>query len=142
MDKFTLDLWTKNHPSLGIAYELKESFFDIWKCTNKQLAIDKYHDWKAKIPIDLKLAFEPLTKTMKSWEIEIFAYFDHRITNAYTESLNNLIRVINRLGRGYSFEVLRAKILFTEGLTKERKPKYQRRFDEYEIRDENLRGKK
>lgn len=53
------------------------------------------------------------------------AYFDHRITNAYTESLNSLIRVVNRLGRGYSFDALRAKILFTEGLQKERKPKYQ-----------------
>ncbi|MFD0677029.1 MULTISPECIES: transposase [unclassified Paenibacillus] len=41
---------------------------------------------------------------MANWEEEVFAYFDHRITNAYTESLNGLIRVINRLGRGYSFE--------------------------------------
>ncbi len=24
------------------------------------------------------------------------AYFDHPVTNAYTESLNNLIRVMNR----------------------------------------------
>ena len=42
-------------------------------------------------------------------------YFDHPVTNAYAGSLNNLIRVMNRLGRGYSFEALRAKILFTEG---------------------------
>lgn len=27
----TLDLWMKNHPSLGTAYELKEAFFDIWE---------------------------------------------------------------------------------------------------------------
>ncbi len=45
---------------------------------------------------------------------EILNYFQHPVTNAYTESLNNLIRVMNRLGRGYSFEALRAKILFTE----------------------------
>lgn len=64
----------------------------------------KYHDWKAKIPKQLQSAFEPLTKAMANWEEEVFAYFDHRITNAYTESLNGLIRVINRLGRGYSFE--------------------------------------
>lgn len=54
------------------------------------------------------------------------AYFDHPVTNAYTESLNNLIRVMNRLGRGYSFEALRAKILFTEGVCKIKKPKFQR----------------
>ncbi len=33
----------------------------------------------------------------------------------YTESLNNLIRATNRLGRGYSFEALRAKVLLSEG---------------------------
>ncbi len=75
---------------------------------------------------------------MANWETEVFAYFDHRITNAYTESLNSLIRVMNRLGRGYSFEALRAKMLFTEGLVKERKPRYQKRLDDYEHRDYNF----
>jgi transposase len=131
MDKITLDLWTKNHPSLGIAYELKESFFSLWDSDSR------YHVWKAMIPKELQSAFEPLTKAMENWEAEIFAYFDHRVTNAYTESLNSLIRVINRLGRGYSFEVLRAKILFTEGLAKQRKPKYQRRINDY-VLEENL----
>ncbi len=41
-------------------------------------------------------------------------------------SLNNLIRVVNRVGRGYSFEALRAKILSTEGFQKTKKPRYQR----------------
>lgn len=120
MEKITLDLWTENYPSLGIAYELKESFFDIWESDTRQKAFLKYHVWKSKIPKELLYAFEPLTKAMANWEEEIFAYFDHRITNAYTESLNSLVHVINRLGRGYSFEALRAKVLFTEGLTKER----------------------
>ncbi|MDL5041920.1 ISL3 family transposase [Heyndrickxia coagulans] len=137
MDKITLDLWTKNHPSLGIAYDLKESFFDMWDSDSRQEAYLKYHDWKVMIPKEIQSAFEPLTKAMTNWEEEIFAYFDHRITNAYTESLNNLIRVINRVGRGYSFEALRAKILFTEGLAKERKPKYQKRMNDYELRDYN-----
>ncbi|MFD0677030.1 MULTISPECIES: transposase [unclassified Paenibacillus] len=41
MDKITLDLWTKNHPSLGIAYDLKESYFDIWDCDTRQKAFLK-----------------------------------------------------------------------------------------------------
>ncbi len=135
MDKVTLDLWTKKHPSLSIAYELKESFFDLWDIDSRQKAHLKYHDWKVKIPKEFLTAFEPLTKAMENWEAEIFSYFDHRVTNAYTESLNSLIRVINRLGRGYSFEALRAKILFTEGFAKQRKPKYQRRIDKYELEE-------
>lgn len=128
MDRVTLDLWTKNHPSLGTAYELKEAFFDIWDIDSRQKAFLKYHDWKAKIPKELQPAFEPLTKAMANWEEEVFSYFDHRITNAYTESLNSLIRVMNRIGRGYSFEALRAKILFTEGVMKQAKPKYVKDF--------------
>ncbi len=34
---------------------------------------------------------------------------------------------MNRLGRGYSFEALRAKILFTEGAHNKTKPKFRRR---------------
>lgn len=64
---------------------------------------------------------------MDHWETEIFAYFDHPVTNAYTEALNGLIRAMYRLGRGYSFEAIRAKILFTEGVTKTKRPTYPKR---------------
>ncbi len=68
---------------------------------------------------------------------EILAYFDHPITKAYTESLNNLIRVMNRLGRGYSFEALRATILFAEGAFKNTnsRPKFERRVRPREVED-------
>ena len=44
------------------------------------------------------------------------------------------MRVMNRLGRGYSFEALRAKILFTEGMHKRdrARPKFERRTPERE----------
>jgi transposase len=60
---------------------------------------------------------------------DILAYFKHPVTNAYTESLNSLIRVMDRMGRGYSFEALRAKILFTEGahFKKKQRPKFERK---------------
>jgi transposase len=66
---------------------------------------------------------------------EILAYFDHPVTNAYTESLNNLIRVMNRLGRGYSFGALRAKIVFAEGAFKSTnsRPKFARRVKPREV---------
>ena len=57
--------------------------------------------------------FEDLIKAMNNWEEEIFNYFDSPITNVYTESLNRLIKTMNHVGRGYSFEAFRAKTLFT-----------------------------
>jgi hypothetical protein len=42
----------------------------------------------------------------------IHAEYGQDDTNAYTESLNGLIKITNRIGRGYSFEVIRARMLY------------------------------
>ena len=70
-----------------------------------------------------------LIRAFTNWQPFILNYFEHPVTNAYTESLNSLIRVMNRLGRGYSFEALRAKILFTEGIhsNKQKRPRFERK---------------
>ncbi len=107
-----LDIWTKNFPELGQAYTLKESFFDIWNCQTAIEAKEAYKVWKASIPLEIESIFEPLVISMTHWETEIFAFFDFPITNALTEAKNGVIKNINRNGRGYSFDVLRAKILF------------------------------
>ena len=43
---------------------------------------------------------------------------DERITNAFTESFNAKVRRVYRNGHGYTFERLRAKVLFTDRLQK------------------------
>ena len=50
---------------------------------------------------------------------EILAFFDYPATNGYTEALNGVEKVINRQGRGYTFDVLRAKLLFRKMPDKE-----------------------
>jgi len=35
-------------------------------------------------------AYKPLTTAVRNWHRKIFAYSDHRITNAYTETLKRL----------------------------------------------------
>lgn len=126
LDLITLESWTNNYPALGAAYRAKEGFFAIYDAMTFQEGIAQFRDWEASLAPEIKDAFYPLTRAVNNWMPEIMAYFDHPVTNAYTESLNNLIRVMNRLGRGYSFEALRAKILFTEGVCKIKKPKFQR----------------
>jgi transposase len=126
LDRITLESWTKNYPALGAAYRAKEEFFGIYDAMTVQEAMQRFKVWEVSLTPEIKDAFYPLTRAVNNWMPEIMAYFDHPVTNAYTESLNNLIRVMNRLGRGYSFEALRAKILFTEGVCKVRKPKFQK----------------
>ncbi|MEG3764976.1 ISL3 family transposase [Alteromonas sp. 14N.309.X.WAT.G.H12] len=118
--------WTLNYPEIGHAYYLKEAFFAIWDCKTRHQAEDAYYAWLRQITPEMKVHFDPLVKAVGNWHDEIFAYFDRPIVNAYTESMNSLNRVINLTGRGYSFEALRAKFLFTEGFQKIKKPRYQR----------------
>lgn len=129
-DQIKLQVWTQNFPLLGQAYELKEQFFDIYEAESINDAYKLYQDWVSNVPKELMAYFEDLIKAMSNWEEEIFNYFNSPITNAYTESLNRLIKTMNHVGRGYSFEALRAKILFTQGY---RKVKKKKKFKEVEV---------
>lgn len=128
----TLSGWIQNYPELGQAYRLKEQFFGIYDAKTKTDALQRYIDWEKSVGPDVRLAYADLIRAWSNWQPYILNYFDHPVTNAYTESLNNLIRVMNRLGRGYSFEALRAKILFAEGTFKKQniRPKFERRRSE------------
>ena len=55
------------------------------------------------------------TAPVGNWREETMTYFetDMPVTNAYTESINRLAKDKNREGRGYSFEVMRARMLYT-----------------------------
>ena len=106
--------WIEDFPRLGAAYVLKEGFFSIWDARSRAEAEQRYAAWKATIQTDLLPDFKPLLQAMHNWNAQIFNYFDQRITNAYTESINNLIKGMNRMGRGYSFDVLRARLLYNE----------------------------
>jgi transposase len=120
------DIWFVTLPALKTAYYLKESLRDLYTFESRNDASKAFQEWKNSIP-DNMVHFKEIAKTFTNWEDEILNYFDHRITNAYTETLNGLIRVINHLGRGYSFEALRAKILFTNGIHKSKSNKHSMR---------------
>ena len=97
-----------NHLSVLYEYSwylLKEFFYDIYDATTREDAIQRFRDWQVTISDDVAFAFNPLVKMVNNWFNEIFNYWDSDklITNAYTESLNNIIRFTNRKGRGYSW---------------------------------------
>ena len=126
LERITLESWTWNYPVMGAAYRAKEDFFDIYNAKTAHEAQSLFRKWEANLVPEIKESFYPLIKAVNNWMPEILNYFSHPETNAYTESLNNLVRVMNRLGRGYSFEALRAKVLFTEGVQKKGRPKFER----------------
>ncbi len=117
-EAFNLDGWTKNYPALGLAYRLKEDFYGIYEAKTQQQAQARYEAWYRCVTPDIYEHFSDLIRAWTNWQPYILRFFENPITNAYTESLNNLIRCTDRAGRGYSWEALRVKILFTEGLHK------------------------
>lgn len=128
-EAFNLDGWVQNYPVLGEAYRLKEAFYAIYEqAISRDDALQRYEVWYKEVTPEIRPYFADLIRAFTNWQPWILNYFDHKVTNAYTESLNSLIRVMNRLGRGYSFEALRAKILFTEGVHKQKhaRPKFER----------------
>lgn len=114
-DRLILETWTNEHPHLGAAYLAKETLFDIWDLPTEADARAAYMEWQRSLTPDIAPAYQPLINAVGNWSDPIFAYFRHRVTNAYTEALNGLIKVTNRVGRGYSFDVLRARMLGRHG---------------------------
>lgn len=130
-EALTLSGWLNKYPELGSAYRLKEEFFKIYDATSKEAALAKYTSWEKSIAPEVIDSFSDLISAWHNWQPYILNYFDRdngkdtelaeencSLTSGYTESLNNLNGIINRLGRGYSFEALRAKVLFAEGALK------------------------
>lgn len=102
-------------PELAVAYDFKEAFYRIYDDPNKASAMRAFEAWENSLPDELE-GFRSLAKTVHNHYEDIFAYWDSpsRITNAYTEGLNGLTKVANRMGRGYSYEIIRAKMLYAK----------------------------
>ena len=117
------------YPDLKYLVALRDMFFKIYQCKDKNSAWSAYCEWKhfvPKIGDDFADMRRLALRTFKTWGKEIFNYFDveGRKTNATTERLNGAIKSMQNMGRGYSYEVLRAKMLFGSATSKA--PLYQR----------------
>jgi transposase len=117
--EFELDGILKNNPVVAAAYRAKESFYDIWKAANRPEAERLFDAWVAVVDGETKLVrtyFGTIARMVQRWREHVFAYFDYRATNALTENRNGIIKQMNRAGRGYSFDVIRAKAVFMKPL--------------------------
>lgn len=103
----------ETYPELKEAYRAKEGFLDIYdKAKDRKQAEEMYEAWLSSIPKSMRSAYGGKIEMVNTWKEQIFNYFDHRFTNAFTESFNRVIRQHHNAGRGYSFEVLRARMLY------------------------------
>lgn len=105
----------KKLSKLITAFDLKEDFANIFEEPSKADANAAFVAWEASIPKDRVFTkFRELAKTFRRFQVQILNRWDCPIalTNGYTECANRLIRECNMKGRGYSFKILRARMLF------------------------------
>lgn len=106
-----LDGELSKHPHLNQAYQIKEGLLEVYKCQTKYDAYQRYYKWETSIPNEAQ-EMKRIQNMINNHKNHVFSFFDGRFTNAFTESFNNVIKRIVRLGVGYSYEILRAKVLF------------------------------
>jgi len=114
-EKAGLNIVREKIPELAVAYDLKETFYCIYDAPDKAAAMRAFETWENVLPANMP-GFRALAKTVHNHYEDIFAYWDAplRITNAYTEAVNGVVKVANRMGRGYSYEIIRAKTLYSK----------------------------
>jgi transposase len=115
-EREALEIVRHKIPKLSVAYDIKEEFFKIYDEPDRESAQNAFREWEECLPSHRIPRFRDLAKTVHNHYEDIFAYWDapFKITNAYTEGLNGLIKMSNRMGRGYSYEIIRAKTLYSE----------------------------
>ncbi|MDK9790668.1 ISL3 family transposase [Vibrio sp. D431a] len=111
----SFEFWTNEFPELMEVYNAKEAYFGMWDMPTRQLAEEYWENWKTQSTPAILKHFAPALKAFDNWHEYIFNWWDYPYTNDVTESLNSVIKGVFRNGRGYSFEVLRAKLLYTKG---------------------------
>ena len=120
-----LESWLGQFPRLAAVYWRKEDFYKVYEARTHEEAIACYAAWVKKVKeSQVTDAFQDFLETVERWRTFIFNYFTYRYTGGLVEGLNSLIRSVDRAGRGYSFAVLRARLLFGQHLLRQtRRPK-------------------
>jgi transposase len=113
-EKTTLSTWKEKLPVLGEFYDLKEEFLRVWRCSDREKAEAAYSNWQKSLSPEMRVVFGDILNTIKNWHYEIFNYFDYKVTNAFTESANNLVKALQRQGPRQSFDTVRAKIIYRD----------------------------
>jgi transposase len=113
----TLQEAFNQYPLLETAFFLKEGVRDIYNAKTRREAMYRFVDWFHSVPKDCK-PFQAAKTTFEEWIKEILNYYDYPFTNAYTESVNNKIKKLDKDARSLSFDQLRYKALFSTKATK------------------------
>lgn len=111
--------WCQRFPELGAAYWAKERYYQMYEQDFTPAQAEAYFKaWMSNLRPEIAPIFKMNCGIQPIWRPAVFGYFEHRFTSGYVEAVNRVIDDIHRAGRGYSFEVIRGKLLLSPELQK------------------------
>ena len=114
--KQSLDEIMAQNRNMHKAYLLKEDFRDFYACPTREEAGAFLRDWTRRCKRSNLYPFKELAQRLNRWNEGILAYFEHRITNAVSEGINNKVKVLKRRSYGFhDFEYFLSKIMSATG---------------------------
>lgn len=94
------------------AYYLKEAFYKILDCKDREMAKKKMNDWVYAAQNSGICDYHTCSNTLINWQNGILNTFDYPYSNGFTEGCNNRIKVLKRNAYGYrNFRRFRNRIL-------------------------------
>lgn len=98
------------------AWSLKEWFIEIKGLKREKHARKELHNWLLSAEESNLPEFKACITAFRNWFGYIINGYRHKVTNGFTEGMNNNIKVLKRIGYGYrNFENFRKRILLCFG---------------------------
>ncbi|OJI07321.1 hypothetical protein BK004_01140 [bacterium CG10_46_32] len=96
-DQRRLDVMFRAYPVIEDMWRLKEWFRALYRLTSMAQARRRYDAVLAGLSHETRPRWQVVHRTLKRWQEHILNYFDHRITNAYTEGVHTRIKLLKRI---------------------------------------------
>ena len=115
-DKIALEYMLNQSTDLYNAWQLKEMFYEFKDSKNYEEAKERLKDFELTAKSLQIPEYEDCVKAMGNWRKSILNSFRYKYTNAFTEGMNNNIKVLKRIAYGYrNFKNFRNMILSIYG---------------------------
>lgn len=99
-ERSDIDRYLANHSTLDVLYRAKERLHEFYRIKGMDRALKALNKLITDFKSSSHEAVQKLGKTLKSWRNEIVVYFEKRYTNAFTETMNRVGKLVQRRGHG------------------------------------------
>ena len=107
-----IDHYLQTYPELNELYRWKEKLFEFYRINGFERAIKAFRKLLDQMLLSKNEAVQKLYRCLKRWRNEVLHYFDTGYTNAFTETMNRLGKLVQRRACGYkSFRNYRLRVL-------------------------------